>query len=199
VTYLETHRLIIRDWTENAGDLARIFDIYSHWEVARWLGAAPRVLEDPSEAASVVRRWHAATAGYGETYGIWAVQVRDSGVVAGTVLLKPMPGANNEPTSDIEVGWHLHPDAWGKGYATEAARALVEHAFATGLRQVYAIVKPGNEASIAVTRRLGMTPIGLRSDWYGGMEVETFVLTANEERSGAARGSQRASRGRTGQ
>jgi RimJ/RimL family protein N-acetyltransferase len=186
VTDLETQRLIIRDWTEDPADLARIFDIYSRWEVARWLGAQPRALEDPSEAGSVVRRWRAATAGYGETYGIWAVQARDSGLVAGTVLLKPMPGADNQPTSDIEVGWHLHPDTWGKGYATEAARALIDRAFATGLRQVYAIVKPGNEASIAVTRRLGMTPIGLRSDWHGGMEVETFVLTANEERIGPA-------------
>lgn len=38
------------------------------------------------------------------------------------------------------------------------------------------MVKPGNEASIAVTRRLGMTPQGLRTDWYGGQKLAAFVL-----------------------
>jgi RimJ/RimL family protein N-acetyltransferase len=181
VTHVETQRLIIRDWTEDPADLARIFDIYSRWEVARWLGAQPRALEDPSEAASVVRRWHAATEAYGETYGIWAVQERDNGRVVGTVLLKPMPDANNQPTSDVEVGWHLHPEAWGRGYATEAGRAVMERAFVNGLQEVYAVVRPGNEASIAVTRRLGMTPIGRRTDWYGGMELDAFVRSADDE------------------
>ncbi len=79
------------------------------------------------------------------------------------------------PTDDIEVGWHLHPDSWGRGYATEAAAAAVDRAFAAGLKRMYAVVKPGNTASIAVTRRLGMTPLGLRRDWYGGIELEAFV------------------------
>jgi RimJ/RimL family protein N-acetyltransferase len=180
VTHLQTRRLVIRDWTEDPADLARIFDIYSRWEVARWLGAEPRAMEDPGRAAVTARRWQAANQEYGGTYGTWAVQVRDSGLVAGTVLLKPMPGADNQPTSDVEVGWHLHPDSWGNGYATEAARAVVDRAFATGLTEVYAIVRPGNEASVAVTGRLGMTPIGRRTDWYGGMEVDAFVLTADD-------------------
>jgi RimJ/RimL family protein N-acetyltransferase len=180
VTHLETQRLVIRDWTEDAADLSRFYDIYSRWGVARWLGAQPRAMTDPGEAAAAVRRWRAGNEDYGGTYGIWAVQVRDTGVVAGTVLLKPMPGTDNQPTSDIEVGWHLHPDSWGKGYATEAAQGVVDRAFTAGLREVYAIVRPGNDASVAVTRRLGMTPIGRRTDWYGGMEVDAFVLTADD-------------------
>nr|WP_260428615.1 GNAT family N-acetyltransferase [Micromonospora globispora] len=78
----------------------------------------------------------------------------------------------------MEVGWHLHPDSWGHGYATEAARAVVEREFETGTEQVFAVVMPGNDASMAVARRLGMTHVGIRTDWYGGEELETFVLRA---------------------
>lgn len=93
------------------------------------------------------------------------------------MLLKPLPGRDGVThTDDLEVGWHLHPDAQGHGYATEAARAVLAREFATGTRQVYAVVTPGNEPSIAVTRRLGMTHLGPRTDWYGGLELETFVL-----------------------
>jgi RimJ/RimL family protein N-acetyltransferase len=172
----ETERLVVREWSEDPADLDRVFDIYSRWEVARWLGAQPHALDDPEQALRAVRRWRAANEGFGGGYGTWAVQVRDSGLVAGTVLLKPLPGADDRPTLQVEVGWHLHPDSWGRGYATEAARGAIERGFAAGLREVYAVVKPGNEASIAVTRRLGMTPQGLRTDWYGGQKLAAFVL-----------------------
>ncbi|WP_229705830.1 GNAT family N-acetyltransferase [Micromonospora sonchi] len=56
-------------------------------------------------------------------------------------------------------------------------RAVVEREFATGTPLIYAVVDPGNTASIAVARRLGMTSVGRRSGWYGGEELETFVLT----------------------
>ncbi|MEV4120299.1 GNAT family N-acetyltransferase [Micromonospora sp. NPDC049645] len=99
--------------------------------------------------------------------------------MAGTALLKPLPGRDEAMrTRDIEVGWHLHPDSWGHGYATEAARALVAREFAAGTRQVYAVVSPGNEPSMAVCRRLGMAHVGQRTDWYGGELLETFVLAA---------------------
>ncbi|MCM0675069.1 GNAT family N-acetyltransferase [Micromonospora phytophila] len=110
------------------------------------------------------------------------MEARDTGVVAGSVLLKPLPGRDEGvPTEDIEVGWHLHPDSWGHGYATEAARAVVAREFATGTRVVHAVVFPGNEASMAVCPRLGMTHVGRRSDWYGGEELETFVRRADAE------------------
>jgi RimJ/RimL family protein N-acetyltransferase len=173
-----TERLVLRPWTEEPADLARVFDIYSRWEVARWLGAQPRTMDDPEQAIETVRRWNNPALWHGDPLrdGIWAVQVRATGLVAGTVLVKPLPGVDNEPSGQIEVGWHLHPDAWGHGYATEAAEGAVRRAFGTGLEEIYAVVKPGNDASVAVTRRLGMTPLGRRTDWYGGSEVEAFVL-----------------------
>ncbi|MFK3980268.1 hypothetical protein ACI2K4_07775 [Micromonospora sp. NPDC050397] len=55
----ETERLVVRDWTEEPADLARVFEIYSLEEVSRWLGASSGLpLTDPARATAVVRRWH---------------------------------------------------------------------------------------------------------------------------------------------
>jgi RimJ/RimL family protein N-acetyltransferase len=168
----ETERLVVREWTRDPADLDRIFDTYSRWEVARWLGAQPQPMSTRDQAVAAVDRWRALHADAGGRYGCWAVEVRGSGVVAGTVLFKPLPNGDNE----IEVGWHLHPDSWGHGYATEAARGAIERGFADGLTEVFAVVYPDNVASIAVCRRLGMTPLGRTQKWYG-VEVEAFRIS----------------------
>ncbi|SCG69345.1 Protein N-acetyltransferase, RimJ/RimL family [Micromonospora echinaurantiaca] len=179
MTVLTTDRLVLRDWTADPADLARIWDIYSRVEITRWLAASGLPLTDPAQAADRLRIWRERHADHGGRYGTWAIEVRDTGRVAGTLILKPLPGADGvTPTDDIEVGWHLHPDSWGHGYATEAARAVLAREFAAGTRQVYAVVAPGNDPSMAVCRRLGMTHLGQRTDWYAGEVLETFVLAA---------------------
>ncbi|MFD2764539.1 GNAT family N-acetyltransferase [Micromonospora eburnea] len=179
MTIASTDRLVIRDWTDSPDDLARIYDIYSRDEVMRWLGGGAGLMTDPAQAQERVRAWRDRYAPYAGRWGIWAIEPRAAGRAAGSVLLKPLPGKDGTtPTDDIEVGWHLHPDSQGHGYATEAARAVLDREFAAGTRQVYAVVMAGNEPSMAVARRLGMTHLGVRTDWYGGIELETFVLTA---------------------
>ena len=170
----ETQRLIVRAWTHDEADLDRLFDTYSRWDVARWLGATPKALESRDQAPGVVDRWLARSEP-DVRYGVWAVQVRDTGVIAGTVLLVPLPNGNGE----IEVGWHFHPDSWGHGYATEASRGAIDRAFAAGLDEVYAVVRPDNDRSLAVCRRLGMTAIGRTDRWYG-VELEAFHLAAED-------------------
>jgi [ribosomal protein S5]-alanine N-acetyltransferase len=59
----------------------------------------------------------------------------------------------------IEIGWTLHPDHWGKGYATEAGAAAVEYVFAHHqVDEIYSVILPENAASGAVARRLGFEP-----------------------------------------
>ena len=58
-----------------------------------------------------------------------------------------------------------------------AARAVIERGFAAGVPEVYAVVRPGNEASMAVCRRLGMAPLGRLRRWYD-VELEAFRLMA---------------------
>lgn len=172
----ETERLVVRPWTE--ADADRLYDTYSRWEVARWLGAQPRAMESSDAVPVVLARWRARSVP-DPTYGVWAVGRRDTGVVVGTVLLVPLPASDGSPPSDVEVGWHLHPDSWGHGYATEAARGALARGFAAGLTEIFAVVRPGNEPSMAVCRRLGMTPLGLVDRWYG-MEAEGFRATSGD-------------------
>jgi len=84
------------------------------------------------------------------------------------VILKHAPDSERRPLPDVEVGWHLGRFAWGNGYATEAARAMLDHADQTlKLPIVYAIIDPENVRSMRVTERLGMKPLGLTSRYYG--------------------------------
>jgi RimJ/RimL family protein N-acetyltransferase len=170
VTVFRTERLTIRRWAES--DLDRIFDIYSRWDVQRWLGATPRVMESIDDARAALERWTALTEETGDRFGCWAIEP-DGGPVAGSVLFKLLPNSDGSPATDVEVGWHLHPDSWGRGYATEAARGAMDRGFDAGTSEIFAVVFPDNAPSLAVCRRLGMTSIGRTDRWYG-VEVEAF-------------------------
>ena len=72
----------------------------------------------------------------------------------GWVLLIPEDGVG----PDVEIGWRLHPDYWGNGFASEAALALVPHAFGTlNLPRIVAGIDQRNHGSIGVARKIGMT------------------------------------------
>jgi RimJ/RimL family protein N-acetyltransferase len=154
---IETARLVIRPWSRQ--EIDRFFDLYRRPEVTRWLGGGP--VRDRSEAIERMER-NLARLAEDPRYGSWAVVERDSGVPAGTVLLKPLPDGDGE----IEIGWHLHPDSWGRGYATEAASAMLGRGFSYGLREIWAVVDPANDRSIAVCGRIGLRLLGTTSRWY---------------------------------
>jgi RimJ/RimL family protein N-acetyltransferase len=163
---LATDRLVARPWTTTDGDLAVAYDIYSRKDVARWLGAPI----EPDQIQTRVEHWSQPTGD--PTYGVWAVERRAvPGVPIGSVLLRPLPPA----LEDVEIAWHLHPDHWGNGYATEIGRAAAERAFQTGMDEVFAIVRPGNRRSMAVARRLGMEYVGI-TDKYLGLRLELYRL-----------------------
>ncbi|MFE2105186.1 GNAT family N-acetyltransferase, partial [Kitasatospora sp. NPDC059463] len=108
-----TDRLIARLWEHT--DAERAYDLYARWEVARWLGAAPRALESPAEVPAMIDRWRARSAD--PRYGVWALERRDTGVVAGSVMLLPLPpaGEDRSGTGGVEVGGHRRPAAGGRG------------------------------------------------------------------------------------
>lgn len=166
----ETERLVVRDW--EPADVDRALDLYSRWEVARWLGAVPMPMETRQQAVALVTRWSEFNASE-EVGGRWAVQRKDTAEVAGTILLVPLPDGDGE----YEVGWHLHPDSWGNGFATEAAQGAVARGFEHGLEEILAVVRPSNAASLAVCRRLGMEALG-QTDRYYETDLELFRLTA---------------------
>ncbi|MGM7421975.1 GNAT family N-acetyltransferase [Cellulosimicrobium sp. CpK407] len=180
---LTTARLTLRPWQPDDADAA--LDIYSRWDVMRFIGVTPRVLEHRDEALERVERWAAVDDG---THGVWAVVPREGegadlpdAAPVGTILLKLIPasgtGDPSQPSGDTEIGWHFHPDVWGRGYATEAAAAVLAHAFERGLDRVVAVTHPDNAASQAVCRRIGMTHRGT-TDAYYDTTCELFDVTA---------------------
>ena len=158
-TVAETERIAIRPWRPDEAD--RLFDILRRWNVVRWLGASPRSMEDRDEAVVRIERWAAGLAA-DPRYGAWAAVEKASGIPAGTVLLKPLPGGDGE----VEIGWHFHPDSWGRGLASEAAGALLARGFEGGLSEVWAVTHLDNDASMAVCRRIGMRLLGVTRRWY---------------------------------
>src|SRR6478752_5032444 len=169
---VETERLLIRPWRH--ADAERLLDILSRLEVVRWLGdGEPVVMKTLDEAHTRINRYAERD---DPPLGMWAAERKSDGVVVGTVLLLTLP---NNDHGEVEIGWHLHPDAWGEGYASEAARAVLAHGFAGGLREIIAVSHTDNDASKAVMRRIGMTDHGIVEKWYAG-ESAYFAITAEE-------------------
>ena len=166
---VRTGRLVVRDWRDD--EVGRMLDLYSRPEVVRFLGSSPTPMGSLEQAGRVVARVRAHNAGAAAGCGWWAVEVAASGTVAGTVAVLPVA---DDPEGALEVAWHLHPDSQGLGYATEAARAVLNRVHARGTSEVLALVAPANLASLAVARRLRLDPRG-RTERYYGMPLEVFV------------------------
>jgi RimJ/RimL family protein N-acetyltransferase len=160
---IETERLILRPYVD--ADAERILDIHSRLEVIRWLGNPPFVpMASLEEARARMEEWRERDDS--STYAVHlAIEPRSTGVLAGGVAVTPLP---NDPEGRYEVGWHLHPDSAGSGYATEAATAILDLVFAQGLEEVWCTMYPDNEPSAGVATRLGLADLGIIPDrWYG--------------------------------
>jgi RimJ/RimL family protein N-acetyltransferase len=190
VEHFRTDRLTARDWS--AGDDAAAYAIYGRDDVMRWLGPQPRrpvgSLTEMTERIEVM----AARAAARPEFGLWPLELRSTGQVVGAVLLQPLPDGDSaggqppEPgTEVVEIGWHLNPDHWGRGYATEAGGGAIALAFsARDLDRVVAVAEPANGASLAVCRRLGMTHLGQTSQYFG-LTLELFELVRGQDQGGA--------------
>lgn len=144
---LHTERLHLEPLTLD--DLEAFHTIWGDPEVI-WWGHRPTLEETAAFARDLLGRSPFAPQGT----GWWLLLDRASGDVVGDGVLQPVP----RPTREIEVGWHLARAHWGHGYATEAARRLLEHGFTTlGLEVIVADIALQNDRSIAVAERLGMS------------------------------------------
>lgn len=145
---LRTERLWLRQWRDedldgwaamNADPLVREF----------WPGVLSR-----EQAAVNLEGFRQVLAERG--WGWWAVEVAATGEFIGMAGLDPVD--EDAPVDGVEVGWRLARSAWGHGYATEAARAVVAYGFEVlGLPEILAISVAGNVRSRALMERLGMS------------------------------------------
>ncbi|MCF6378123.1 GNAT family N-acetyltransferase [Nocardioides KLBMP 9356] len=165
---ISSERLLLRPWT--VGDAEFLLDLESRSEVVRFLYGKAAMSTREEALASIARR----QALDHPVHGIWVITVAANRRPVGNLLLKPAtrssaqaPAPDEEPREpEVEIGWHLHPAAWGNGYATEAARAVLQDASERGLSRVIAVTHPNNTASQAVCRRLDMTHRGRTTDYY---------------------------------
>jgi RimJ/RimL family protein N-acetyltransferase len=144
IPVLETERLVLRGWRES--DIEVEAAVSADPEVMRYLGGV--IGRDEAWRRMTLHAGHWLIRGYGN----WAVEQRDSGALIGRVgLWRP------EGWPGLEVGWRLVRSAWGSGYATEAARAAMEWAWANlEAEQLISLIHPENAGSMRVAGRLGM-------------------------------------------
>ncbi|NEA37375.1 GNAT family N-acetyltransferase [Streptomyces sp. SID13031] len=146
---LTTERLLLRQWKD------------SDYEPFAALNSDPAVVEHfarsltRAESDELIDRVKVSIEKRG--FGFWAVEVRETGRFIGfTGLSVPILDAPFVPC--VEIGWRLAKDAWGNGYATEAARASLAYGFGeAGLDEVVSFTATTNKPSQRVMERLGMT------------------------------------------
>ena len=140
---LRTPQLLLRQWRDD--DVAAADELSGDPAVMEYL--VPR----PDWAARKRAHWHE----YG--FGEWVVEIPGEASFIGAVDLEHV-GYDAHFTPAVEVAWRPARPYWGRGYATESARAALDYGFEQlGLSEIVAITVPANRRSRAVMERLGMT------------------------------------------
>ena len=148
---IETERLRLRNWS--AADAEPFIRHLNTEPVMRWLGG----LRTPEEQEAIVRdrfiRWQEERG-----FTFWVVERKEDGELLGFCGLKIADDVTSPVAGEYEIGWRLREDAWGKGYAKEAAIASLDFAFGTlEAERVVSLTVDGNSPSWGLMERLGMT------------------------------------------
>jgi len=158
---LETERLRLRP--VDADDVDELVRLHEDPLVARYMGVRDRDWYEWRIGASL-EEWS------GRGHGFVVVEDAARGRFLGRTGLKYWP-----EFGETELGWVLRPQARGRGYATEAARAVLDWGFEEfDLRYITAMIRPDNATSIAVAERLGMAP--RREDELDGVPIVVYSI-----------------------
>jgi RimJ/RimL family protein N-acetyltransferase len=148
--YLETERLVLRQFTED--DVDNLVELDSDPDVMHFINGGrptPR-REIETDVLPTFLEYYERLPGY----GFWATVEKSSGRFVGWFHFRPAVDADPE---DVELGYRLRKSAWGKGYATEGSRALIHKGFAElGVRRVVASTMVVNVASRRVMEKTGL-------------------------------------------
>lgn len=172
MTTLTTPRLTLRPPT--LGDLDAFAEIFADPEVCRYIGdGKPRPRERVEQSLrNCIACW--------ERRGFGPFAVLDEGRIIGDTLLYPIARSGTDFSDldargpEIEIGYRLAREAWGKGFATEAAKATMDWAFSPdgpNLPELIAVTYPENAASQRVLEKIGMRCMGETSDYYDAVTV----------------------------
>ncbi len=173
---IETERLILRDWREE--DIEPFIRHLNTPAVMRWLGGVKTREFIDFIVRGRFMRWQEERG-----FTFWVVERKADGALLGFCGLKRANAPGAEALhGEVEIGWRLREDAWGQGYAGEAARASLDFAFGPlAAPRVVALTVEGNAASRRLMERLGMTrrPV---LDYEGPDWAEGIVIVHRIER-----------------
>jgi ribosomal-protein-alanine N-acetyltransferase len=154
IPVLRTERLLLRGWGED--DRAAFAALNADPEVMQHFPSPLTRTESDAFADRIEQHFQ------DHGFGLWAVEAEGEfvGVTGLAVPRFHVAWMDDREQPIVEVGWRLRRSAWGRGYATEAARACVRHAFdVLGREEVVSFTVVGNTRSRAVMERLGMRQI----------------------------------------
>jgi len=147
---IETERLIIRPWRDS--DRAGYLATCNTEAVTAHLGG-PAKVEDIDASIGRIKKSQEENG-----FCFWAVERKSDGAFLGYCGFKIAREEGTPIEGDVEIGWRLREEAQGQGYATEAASACLEWAWANlDAKRVISITVPANRASWSVMERVGMT------------------------------------------
>ncbi|QIN81207.1 GNAT family N-acetyltransferase [Rubrobacter tropicus] len=171
---IETDRLLLRGWREE--DIEPYARICADPEVMRFIGSGKTLTREQSGAqiSRFVRHWEE------HGFGLWAAEEKSSGSLLGFVGLAHLEDWTASG-HDTEVGWRLDRAYWGRGFATEGAKASVDYGFERfGLATIISIIQPGNTTSRRVAEKTGLTLRG-ETRWRG-IDVVWYAIDRNDPR-----------------
>ena len=174
----ETARLALRDWRED--DLGPFIRQTNTPAVMRWLGG----VQNSAHYRMMLDRFQACRAEHGHCF--WIVERLADRALLGFCGLKRANAPDAPFQGQFETGWRLREDAWGQGYAAEAARASLALGFTQfGAPVIHAITVPGNRASWSLMERLGMArapELDFHDSRFTGdlAEIVAYSLTRNQ-------------------
>ena len=164
----ESERLIFRPFTLD--DLPMLIEQRSDPDVIRYLGGTK--LQNPDALSKRIRFYMSCYESHG--FGMCAMIWKPTGEMIGSAGLQPLDG-----TDEIEVGYSMIKEYWGKGIGTEAARAWLNHGFRdAGLERIVAVAHTGNRASRHIMEKLGMTYE--KSEVHYGEECAFYAISKEE-------------------
>ena len=147
---IETDRLLLRNWRDE--DYDTFVAATNTAAVMRWLGGAQEPVALRERLASRFTAWQEQRG-----FTFWVAERKADGALLGFCGLKIADDPGSPVEGDYEAGWRFREDAWGQGYAKEAAIATLDFAFEKlGAERVVALTVSGNSPSWGLMERLGM-------------------------------------------
>jgi RimJ/RimL family protein N-acetyltransferase len=170
-----TERLLLRPWRASDGE--PFAELNADPEVMRYIGNGRPMTRADSDALVQAIEAHWAEHGF----GLWCAAPREDPDTCLGFIGLAVPSFLPAVLPAVEVGWRLARPAWGRGLATEGARAALGYAFRTlELESVISVIDPANDRSVRVAETLGMRPGAAHLHPLTGRKLRAYEISSHD-------------------